>query len=74
MKPKPGDTVILTGLPSGFLNDLPSEDQRAVSQVLGKPVVLKDYDEDGRAELEFADCDGVTHFIFVSTDAIRPAD
>jgi len=46
-----GRKVILTGLPPGFLDDLPEEDQRAISAVVGKAVKLLGYDQDGRAEL-----------------------
>ena len=70
-KPKPRDKVILTGLPVGFLADLPTEDQRAISAVIGKPIALNEYDEDGRAELEFTDGNGNIHFIYVSSDFIK---
>lgn len=64
-KMQPGETVFLVEIPTGLLNDLPSGDQRAISQAIGKPVRLVEYDEDGRAELEFTDAENVTHFIFV---------
>jgi hypothetical protein len=54
-RPKPGQKVILKALPPGFLDDLPDEDQRAISAMVGKPIMLNKYDRDGRAELEFAD-------------------
>lgn len=69
-KPMPGDTVILRSLPLGFMDDLPSEDQKALSEVVGRPVQFDEYDDDGRAELEFTDSSGVTHFVFVSLDFI----
>ncbi len=56
----------MTGLPSGFLDDLPAEDQLAISSAVGKLIILKGYDEDGRAELEFEEKDGTTHLIFVN--------
>jgi hypothetical protein len=65
-KPNPGETVVLTEIPSGFLDDLPTEDQQAVKEVLGKPILLKEYDDNGRAELEFTDASGVVHFIYVT--------
>lgn len=71
--PKPGEMVVFTKLPSGFLDDLPAEDQRAFSDVLGKPVLLHEYDEDGRAELEFADQHGVIHFIYLDPQCFRLA-
>ena len=54
-----GRNVILKALPSGFLDDLPVEDQRAISEIVGKPVMLNEYDADGRAELEFTDSEDV---------------
>lgn len=72
-KPSPGDDVILRKLPPGFIDDLPEEDQKAISAIVGKPVRLNEYDDDGRAELEFTDENGVIHFIYVSPDAIEVA-
>jgi hypothetical protein len=70
---KPGDTVLLMKIPLGFLDDLPVVDQRAVFDVGGTPVALKQYDEDGRAEVEFADHSGTIHFIYLSPDFITLA-
>lgn len=72
-RPKPGNQVVLETLPLGFLDDLPTEDQKAISSVLGKPIALVAYDEDGRAELEFTDSEGVIHFICVNPNFIRAA-
>jgi len=72
-RPRPGDNVMLIAVPPGFLHDLPSEDQQAITQVVGKPILLTGYDEDGRAELEFQDNNAVTHFIYVSPEFIRKA-
>lgn len=69
--PKPGEQVILSELPSGFLDNLPVNDQQAISEVVGKPLLLNNYDEDGRAELEFTDRDGIIHFIFVRPELLR---
>ena len=70
-KPKAGETVVLVEVPLGLVDGLPMEDQRAISNIVGKPVRLNEYDKEGRAELEFTDCDGGIHFIYVSPDAIR---
>lgn len=64
-KPTRTEKVILTGLPPRFLDDLPVEDQEAIRAVIGKALVLNEYDKDGRAELEFRDKRGVIHFIYV---------
>ena len=40
-KAKPGEMVILTGLPSGFVDDLPPEDQKAITESIGQPVSWK---------------------------------
>ena len=55
MKPNPGDMVVLTAIPQGFWDDLPEEDQQAIREIVGKPVLLNEYDDAGRAELEFRD-------------------
>jgi hypothetical protein len=70
MKPKPGDTVVLIKLPPGLLDGLLDEDQRATSEIVGKPVRLEQYDEDGRAELRFTTSDGHIHFVYVSPEYI----
>jgi hypothetical protein len=72
-KPKPGDQVVLIALPPGFLDDLPPEDQRAIGQVVGKEVLLSEYDEYGRAELEFTEENGTIHYIYVSPEFIKGA-
>ena len=70
-KPKPGKFVLLTGVPQGFLDDLPAEDQRAISDAIGKRVVLNEYDKTGRGELQFTDSEGVIHLIYVSPEYFR---
>ena len=65
MNPKPGDSVVLTGIPSELLHGLPSEDQTAIAEVVGKKVRLVGY-EDERAEVEFTDKHGTVHSIFVN--------
>jgi hypothetical protein len=73
MKPNPGDMVILTAIPEGFLDDLPDGDQRAIKDIVGKPVLFNEYDDVGRAELEFKDRDGQPHFLFVAPEFIKAA-
>jgi hypothetical protein len=73
IRPKPGDRVILRECPAGLLDDLPPADQQAISDIIGKPVRLNVYDDDGRAELEFTDADGVIHFLFVRPEFIGTA-
>jgi len=69
--PKPGQKVILKTLPPGFIDDLPTEDQQAISAVVGKQIRLNRY-EDGRAELEFTDAEDVIHVIYVDPSFIEP--
>ena len=64
--------VILAQLPAGFIDDLPNEDKKAISAVVGKPVLLVGYDEDGRAELKFTDPNGTIHFVWVAPRFIKP--
>ncbi len=70
MNPKPGDSVVLTGIPPGLLDGLPSEDQTTIAEVVGKEARLVGY-EGGRAELEFTDKHGTVHSIFVNPTFIR---
>jgi hypothetical protein len=69
-RPKPGDMVVLTEIPPGLLNDLPVEDQTAIADAVGKPMRLNEYDEDGRAELEFVDRGATIRFIYVKQNLI----
>jgi hypothetical protein len=70
-RPAPGDTVVLTAIPPALLDGLPLEDQQAISEAVGKPVGLNAYDDDGRAELRFADRQGTIHFVYVNPRFIR---
>ena len=70
-RPKPGDMVLLERLPPGFLDDLPPEDQLAISKAVGKPMMFNEYADWGHAELEFQDELGVFHFIYVDPSYIR---
>jgi hypothetical protein len=72
--PKPGEMVVLIEVPRGMLDDLPPEDQKAINEIVGKPILLNEYDEDGRAELEFKDRDGDFHYIFVAPEFIKAAE
>ena len=72
-RPKSGDRVVLIELPPGLLDELPTEDQEAISAIVGKTVVLNEYDDVGRAELEFNDAGGNIHLIYVNPEFIRVA-
>ena len=72
LKPKPGDTVLLIEVPPGLQDDLPPDDLEAISEVIGKPIRLKQYDDVGRAGLEFKDRNGELHCIYVSPNFISP--
>lgn len=78
-KPPIEERVILVALPPGFLDGLPEEDQRAVTAMIGKPVTLVGYNEDGRAELEFNNPFAAstkphsrTHTIWVPPECVKP--
>ena len=70
-RPKLGDTVVLKDVPPGMLDDLPIGDQQAISEIVGKPILLNEYDGDGRAVLEFRDHNGHMHFIWGMAEFIR---
>jgi hypothetical protein len=78
-KPKAGDRVVLVAIPAGLLDGLPVEDQRAIESIVGRPVTLVGYDDDGRVELQFDDPFDVrtetssnTHFIWVLPEFVEP--
>ena len=71
MSLEPGDIVAVTGVPPGFVDGLPIEDQQALTSIVGKPVLFVGYDDAGRAELEFKDRNHVTHFIYVEPSTVR---
>jgi hypothetical protein len=72
MKTKLGNAVVLMEVPPGLFDDLPPDDQEAISEVVGKPIMLKEYDDAGRAGLEFKDRNGDLHHIYVSPRFISP--
>jgi hypothetical protein len=67
----PGSGAVLITIPPGLLDGLPKEDQLAISAVVGKRILFVGYDEDGRAELEFTDSEGIIHFIYVSPEFVK---
>jgi len=66
--------VILLEAVPGLLEGLPSTDQEAIAEVVGKPILLVGYNETGTAELEFTDGHGETHYIYVSSETIKAAE
>jgi hypothetical protein len=73
-RPEPGTKVVLKSIPPGLLDGLPQRDQRAITVIVGQPVRLVDYDDVGRAELEFTDKNGGIHYIYVKPEYLRPAE
>ena len=71
-RPKPGEKVILLALPPGFIDDLPEEEQCAISARIGRPIMLMGYERDGRAELEFMAQDDSIHTLYVDPKFIKP--
>jgi hypothetical protein len=70
---KPRQKAILAELPPEFLDDLPEEDQKAILDIVGKPIRFVGFDDLGQAELEFREANGTLHFIYVAPKFIRPA-
>lgn len=76
-KPRVGEQVILLALPPGFLAGLPEEDQRAITAMVGRPVMVVGYDDRGSVELHFEDPfesptnkSSLSHSIWVGPDCI----
>ena len=70
MKSSSSRKVLLVGLPPGFIDDLPHEDQQVLLDAVGKSAIFEWLREGGRAELEFSDGQGVRHFIYVDRQFI----
>jgi hypothetical protein len=70
--PRVGELVILKELPKGLLGGLPAEDQDAIIEIIGKPIRVTGYEEDGRVGLEFTDSEEVVHIIYVSPSFLNP--
>lgn len=71
---KPGQQVIFTSVPTGWLDDLPEEDQGAIKAVIGKPVQFHGFDDDGGAEMEFTGPSGISHTIWLDQALVRAAE
>jgi hypothetical protein len=72
MIPRPDDTLMLMEVPPGMLDDLPPDEEQALCEGVGKPIMLKEYDDAGRAGLEFKDRNGDLHCIYLSSTFISP--
>lgn len=81
-QPKPGDMVVLVGLPPGFLDDLPLEEQSAINGMVGKPIKFIEItsfawrgERIERVELEFFDYEhGMGHTLYVDPSYIRAVE
>jgi len=68
--PKVGDLVKLKFVPPGLLENLPIADRKAILRARSSPMRLIEYDEVGRAGLEFTDDNGIIHIIYVNPDLL----
>ena len=66
-----GDTAILLSAPDELLSNLPSEDQEAIKDQVGKTMLVHGFDEYGHVELEFKSADETIHFIWVKPVFLR---
>jgi hypothetical protein len=69
--PRVGGKGVLEKLPPGLIDGLPEEDQKAISVIVGVPIRLSGYDEDGRLELEFVEGSGTIHSIYVDRKYVK---
>jgi hypothetical protein len=67
-------TLFSKAFPPGLLDGLPQRDQEAITAIVGQAVHLGDYDDVGRAELEFTDKSGDIHYIYVKPEYLRPVE
>ena len=68
---KPGNKAVLVKAARGFIDDLPDEAQKAISEIVGKPITFNGHDELGQAELEFRERNGTFHTIWVRPEFVR---
>lgn len=59
---------ILKSVPDALLIGLPIDDQQAILNAVGKPVLFVAMRDDGKAELEFRDHLGNIHTIWVEPE------
>jgi hypothetical protein len=45
------------------------EDQQAISEVVGNSILFVNFDEYGRADLEYVDRAGVMHFLYLDPNS-----
>ena len=65
-----GDLVKLKFVPAGLLEKLPITDRKAILRASSFPMRLIEYDEVGRAGLQFTDVSGIIHIIYVNPDIL----
>lgn len=68
--PKVGDLVKLKLVPPGLCDNLPIQDRKAILRASSSPMRFIEYDEVGRAGLEFTDNKGIIHIIYVNPDLL----
>jgi hypothetical protein len=71
--PKPGTRVIIVQEPPDLFLGMEENDRDAIAHIIGKPVLLVDYDADGRAELEFKSRSKSIHFVYIDPIYIKAA-
>ncbi len=68
--PKLGELVKLKLVPPDLLENLPIADRKAILRASSSPKRLIEYDEVGRAGLDFTDDNGIIHIIYVNPDLL----
>lgn len=66
-----GDATILLDVSAELLSGLPSEDQSAIKEQVGKALLVQGFDDHGNVELEFKSEDETIHFIWVAPSCLR---
>ena len=59
------------GFPMVATLDQLIDNAQLIAKAVGKPITLNGYEDDGRAELEFTDTEGVIHTIYVDPKFIN---
>ena len=66
-----GDTVTVKRVPESLLRGLPLSDQRAINNCLDRSFEISGFNDQGEAEIEFADGENEFHTIWIETSCLK---
>jgi hypothetical protein len=66
-----GTKVRMLVAPKELISGLPASDQSAIQAIVGKVMIVKNFDKYGHAELRFRDKHKIIHYIWVRPSALQ---